>query len=352
MSIVKILSENDWAQWDNFVASHTLGTIYHTSAWRRVIEKTYGHQPMYMTIQDDSGSIKAGLPLFYIKNKLAGNRLVCLPGAQACDPLVPHQHAYNQLVAYATDVMQHHHAKSLELKTSAHFPLDSHTFGRKIQEYSCYILDLNPDLQEIESSLHKDSIRRRIKKASMNGLQLSIGNSLIDVKRFYVLYLQLRKSYGLLPQPLTFFSYMWNILSRDGYIDILHAIYQGQIISTLLLLKYKETVIYEFGASRFDMMRLSPSPFLLWEAIKQAKRDGYKRFDFGRTSDDNQSLAHFKMKWGTKREALPYYFIPDLGSTAAIRQKNLPKTMMSCVMHYAPAIVCQMMGRALYKHLV
>src|SRR5262249_27254929 len=159
--------------------------------------------------------------------------------------------------------------------------------GREVQGYSSYVLHLDRDLQEIESSLHKDSIYRQIKKASARGLQLIVGDSLKDVKIFYALYLQLRKYYGLLPQPFTFFSHMWNILSQGNHINILHAAYQGKIISSLLLLKYKHTVIYEYGASRFDMMHLSPSPFLLWEAIKQAKRDGYKRFDFGRTSDDH-----------------------------------------------------------------
>jgi hypothetical protein len=278
--------------------------------------------------------------------------LVCLPGAQACDPLVSNQHEYDQLVAFALDFMQRHHTKSLELRTSQHFRLDSRKFGREMKEYSCFILNLDRDLQALESSLKKDSIRRRIKKASASGLQLVLGESLNDVKYFYRLYLHLRKNLGLLPQPYLFFSNMFIIMSKYKKIDILHAKYNNQIVSSLIILKYKDTVHYEFGASRLDMMHLGISPFLLWEAIKKAKHDGYKRFDFGRTSDDNTSLVQFKLKWGTTCEALPYYFIPGLGNMATIRRKSLSKAMMSYAIHSSPPVLCQLMGRTLYKHLV
>jgi serine/alanine adding enzyme len=352
MPRVKILSADHWTRWDQFVLSHKGGTIYHTSSWCRVIEQTYGHQPVYVIIEDDSGAIQAGLPLFYIKSKLAGYRLVGLPGAQACDPLVSNQEEYDQLVAFALDFMQRHHIKNLELRTSEHFQLDSRKFGHEMKEYSCYILNLDRELQAIESSLKKDSIRRRIKKAYASGLQLSIGESLNDIKEFYKLYLQLRKNRGLLPQPYLFFSSMFANMAEDKNIDILHAKYGNRVVSSLILLKYKDAVNYEFGASRPDMMHLGTSPFLLWEAIKKAKRDGYKRFDFGRTSDDNTSLAQFKLKWGTTCEALPYYFIPGLGNTAIIRRKSLSKVMMSYAIHYSPPRLCQLMGRTLYKHFV
>ena len=352
LSIVRILPIDDWARWDHFVLSHELATIYHTSSWRRVIEQTYGHQPVYVIIEDDSGAIKAGMPLFYIKSKLVGSRLVCLPAAQFCDPLALNQHEYDQLIAFAFDFMRHHHVKYLELKTSERFPLDSRKFGHEVKKYSCYILDLNRELQAIDNSLEKDSIRRRIKRASASGLQLIVGNSLEDMKVFYALYLRLRKSFGLLPQPYKFFSNMWTLISREKQIDVLHAQYKGQIISSLLLLKYKDTVTYEFGASRFDMRHLGSSPFLLWEAIKQAKREGYKRFDFGRTADDHKSLAQFKLKWGTTRAALPYYFISNLGNRAAIEQKGFSKVMMSYVIHYSPAMLCQLMGQTFYKYFV
>jgi len=349
---VEVLPRSDLARWDSFVLSHELGTAYHTSAWRHVIERAYGHRPMYLIIDDGAGKIRAGLPLFLAKSRFMSARLVCVPAAQACDPLVSNQADYDRIVAYALAFMKQHHIESLELRTTERFRLDSHRFGRRLNGYHCSILDLGRDLEAIEQSLHKDSIRRRIKHARHSGLQTVVGHSLADVKAFYDLHVQLRKRYGLLPQPYEFFRSLWQIMSRDQRIDILHATFNGRIISSALLLKYKDTVVVEYSATRLDARHLGASPFLLWEAICRAKSAGYKRFDLGRTADDNQSLARFKARWGTRHHTLSYYFIPDCGQTTMIRQNEAVKRMMSRVMHQAPASWCQLMGRVLFRHVV
>ena len=43
----KLIADHEFPQWDAFITQHPNGTIYHHSAWKEVIEKTYGYQPYY-----------------------------------------------------------------------------------------------------------------------------------------------------------------------------------------------------------------------------------------------------------------------------------------------------------------
>ena len=352
MFTIKTLQPGESERWDRFVCAHAFGSIYHTAAWRDAVEKTYGHQPLYLYLENRDRDIVAGLPLFAIKNKLTGNRLVSLPAAECCNPLVSNQEQYARLVNHALSYAKQRGLASIELKMNEHFHLNSRGFGSETNGYSTYILDLSDEPEVLLRSFHKSSIQRQIKKAQKYDLELVIGSSSDDVKLFYSLFLRLRKHYGLLPQPFKFFANLWHLLRPKGAIEILHARYQGEIVSSLLLLKYKNTVSYEYGASQFDKRNIGASPFLIWRAIKQARQDGFKKFDFGRTADDNAGLAQFKRRWGARRERLRYCYFPDLSGEARFRKNGLSKRLMAYSMHTLPASMCQWAGSVLYRNFV
>ncbi|MFQ5628927.1 MAG: GNAT family N-acetyltransferase [bacterium] len=203
----------------------------------------------------------------------------------------------------------------------------------------------------IENSLHKTSIRGKLKKAEKNNLKITNGKSLDDARILYKQYLQMRKEYGLLSQPYQFFTTILEQIPAQNF-NILHAEYQGRKIASILLLTYKNTVTYEYGATLSEMKKYGASPYLLWQAIRQAKHDGFQKFDFGRTADDNTGLVRFKERWGTKREPLLYYYFPDFGSGAQIRKNGFSKRLMAYSMHHLPEPVCQFAGKMLYRSFV
>ena len=352
MSRITQIGENELAKWDRLVYHHIDGNIYQTSAWRKVVENSFGHQPVYFAIKNASGEIEAALPFFTIKSKAFGNRLTSLPCAQACNPLVSNPGEYELLFNFVERYIKKQNIPYAELKTTPFKLQDATSLGKPFTGYSTYTLDLSRDITTIEKSLHKNCIRRAINKANKVGLKLITGNSLKDVKIFYNLYLKMRKEYGLLPQPYKFFVAMWDVLHPQKHIEIMHAKYEDEIISSLILLKYKDHVIYEYGASRSDRVHLKPSPFLLWETIKRSKEEGYLTFDFGRTANDNEGLSTFKKRWNTKQEVLHYYYLPDLGGFNSMRQKGLAKKVMYHAIKHSPESVCQFMGQLLYKNFV
>ena len=72
--------------WDRLVASHPASTIFHSSAWMRVLCETYGHKPIGL-VWSNNGEAKALLPLLEVASILTGRRGVCLPFTDFCEPL-------------------------------------------------------------------------------------------------------------------------------------------------------------------------------------------------------------------------------------------------------------------------
>ena len=352
MSEVKILQPHEMNRWNHFVASHELGTIYHTSSWRRVIENVYRWQPIYLAIEDDDGNIAAGLPLFSVKSRITGARLSSLPCAQCCDPLVSSREQFDRLIDFVLGLEQNCKARYFELKATVSFPANNGELGTSLDIYSTYVLDIDRPLDDIKGSFHKSCIQRAIDKSYKSNLELVVGRSEDDVKAFYRLYRKMRRAHGLLPQPYSFFLTMWEIMYDEDYIDILHAKYQGKIISSLLLLKYKDTATYEYGATISRMYHLRPSHFLLWEAIKRLKLQGYTKLDLGRTENNNKGLGDFKRRWGAKRRPLRYYYVPEIEGFASTRHKSLTSKIMYRTSKHLPSSLSHLMGALLYRHFV
>lgn len=325
MTQIKILTDSKTEEWDQFVFDHSFGTIYHTSQWKMLINKAYGHSPIYLIIEDDDRRIRAGLPLFKVENKFIRNKLSTLPCAQSCNPLLSNILEYYLFEDFIRTYLEDKKNGFYELKTDEKFILLNPASASRTSDYSTYLLDLCRPLDMILRSFHQSCVQRAIKRAYKSDIKIIYAKSLSDVKKFYHLYLKMRINYGLLPQPYKFFSQMWEIMSEKDYIEILLAEYRGRAVSSILILKYKDTVTYEYGATEPGMFYLKPSHLLLWEAIKKAKNQNYKIFDFGRTSNSNSGLAEFKMRWGTSANRLIYYYMPKAHGVTLLRRKSFIK---------------------------
>lgn len=352
MAMIKVLEETELDEWDKFVLWHKNGSIYHTSWWQNIIRSTYGHNPLYIILKDESGNIVGGMPFFLVKGIFNSMRITSLPCAQTCNPLFVSQTDYDEILEYLNYLIREYRYKYAEIRTTTEIELVTKSYTTKTQNYSIYILDLDRPLDKVRQSFHKNSIQRPIEKANKSGLQLIEGDSEADLREFYNLYLAMRKSYGLLPQPFTFFYTMWRELHHRGHMDVWLAKYSGKVASSLLLLKFKERVTYEYGASIPDLLNTRPSHFLIWEAIKKAVMTGYKEFDFGRTSDDNLGLSEFKSRWGTKRKSLTYYLMYNGVAVRPARENNVARKIMSILVSKSPVSLCERAGQMLYKYLV
>lgn len=347
-----ILDKWRMGAWDAFVREHAEGSVYHTSAWQKVIEAAYEHEPLYFALENETGCIVAGLPTFLVRSFISGTRLSSLPCAQSCNPLAAEERYYRALREGILEHMKAAGVSIWELKTMDTRVSETYCSDASTGDYITHRLRIDRPVTELSNGLHASSVKRAISRARRSGLEVRRCSDRAEVRQFVGLYSRMRREKGLLPQPERFFESIWDFMRGETSSEILFADYGGRPVSGILLLKYKDTVVYEYGATEEGFHRLSPSPLLLWEAIVQASRDGYRIFDFGRSAVSDEGLIRFKGRWGAQQRRLPYYEMGCTARMSSLRSDGSAKAAMAFAMRILPAPVCNVAGRLLYRHLV
>ena len=337
-------------RWDAFVRSHPHGSLYHLSAWHRVMKWSYGIETKYLVIFDESGEIRAGLPIVNLRNLFLGRRSVCYPFSDYCDPLVTKNEDLVKLVKFLTES-----AEPFEIRThQLQFPVE----GIGIDDsYSNYVIDLKNERGVLYSRLHSSCIRRKIRKAEASGILIREGRDPADLKDFYRLHLLTRRRLGLPTQPFLFFFLLWEEFGVYGDMKLLFAEHQGRRIGCLVLIGFKNaesfsgggTMYYKYGASDARYFNQGVNPALFWRAILLAREEGYSVLDLGRASDiEEAGLGTFKLHLGSEKARLVYYSTTE---TYSGRGRFRTTYLAKKVLRKAPGCVSGLVGRCFYRFL-
>ncbi len=337
-------------QWDILIQSHPRSTIFHSSYWARVINKTYHYKPVY-TILKDNGTIKLAIPFFLIKNKIMGKRLVCLPFTDMCSPLSnSHENLIDQEIIQLFETLaKEFNINTFEIRGGEISDLKSITMQVHTY-YKIFKLELTPGLEHIWKNLKQKSIRYAIKKALGYGLQIVRSVSEQDIKLFYRLNLFTRKKHGVIPQPYAFFVNIWQEIINKGLGFLLIAKYHERVIASSIFFIYRDTIYHKFNASDEHYLKYQPNHLILWAAIQWAVENGYKIMDLGRTAPDNIGLMAFKRHWGAKEFDLPYYYCPNIRGASSTKESNLKYKIASSVLKRTPIPILKIAGNLFYKH--
>ena len=335
-------------RWDSFVDSHPYGGIYHTSAWHEVIRLSYGYQARYHVVLNKDGEIRSGLPSVTIRNLFLGRRLVSFPYSDYCDPLITASGDLGKLCDSVHDLAVKQRARSLEFRM---YKTAQGGQESKNNPYCTFVLSLDKSPEDLFRNFHKSCVQRAIRKAKRSGVEITKGETADDLRHFYELHVLTRKKFGVPAQPFQFFENIRDRLSPCGQFSLLLAQNQKRVLAGLILLKFKDTVYYKFGASDPAFLSLCPNQLLFWVVIQQAAREGYRCFDFGRTAKSNSGLMNFKKRWGAKAQTLQYVSTLPLRRTLkSIDQSKLAK-IGAHLLRTLPNFTTRLSGELFYRYL-
>jgi hypothetical protein len=351
--ITTINSHKD-PRWDEFVKRHPDGWLYHLSAWKRVLEMSFGHIRGYclVIIDQENNRIIAGLPIFFVTSWLTGKRMVSMPFSTLATPLVSADDQLPVLLSAARALCESRRCSRLEIRTMRSFSGSVPAGFSEVSGYCHHAIDLSQPLEVLYKKLDRSCVRQRITRAEANNLSVQKGNSDSDLRDFYRLYLMTRRRVGRPGQPFRFFQSIWNEFHASGLCELIFACKDGKRLAGLLLLKYKKRVSAEWAASDDVYKNLSPNQFLFWEAIKLAHDNGFAFFDFGRTAQSNKGLMDFKNRWGaTISNMYEIYFPQGYCKKADSDEISLIKRAISKICRVAPDFLQEPIGGFIYKHL-
>jgi len=214
-----------------------------------------------------------------------------------------------------------------------------------------HLLDLRPSVESLFDGLHKDSTQRKILRAEREGLTYQEGTSSFLLDAFMRLSLLTRRRHGVLPQPTNWFRNLIECF-RDG-LKIRVAYRDRQPVAAILTLRFKDVMVYKYGCSNAQFHNLGGIHQLLWRSIQEAKQDGLRLFDLGRSDWENPGLITFKDRWGAERLDLIYSKIspstaaqPAASHTPEGWTQQIGRRIVPCM----PDAVLRALGTAIYRH--
>ena len=303
-------------EWDAFVASVESGHHVQTSLWAQ-IKYTLGWKPLRIIVKHPSG-IVAGLQMLVRSYPLLGK-----VGYVPKGPIFVGEDTelINSIISFSKDECQSRKINILVMQppNNADFIPDlliQNHFQRSSMELAptaSIVIDLASDEEILFSQIHKTT-RNNIRFGLQKGLTIHEG-SIDSLRSFYDLHIYTSQRQNFLPYPYQYFEALQNILGPKGYFQLLFVEYDHQLVSTLLLIPFRDTVITKLCGWSGQYEKLNPNKVLYWAAIQWAKSHGYRFLDLEGINREGASLVlqgeslpeklmhspdHMKYKFGGK----------------------------------------------------
>lgn len=330
-------------RWEELVRRHPRASAFHTTGWLRALRQVYGYEPVVFTTSRPGRELRDGLVVCAIRSRLTGRRLVAVPFAEHCDPLVEDPGALEALWAELRSRQAREGWGYVEVRP-ARGPAPPGPAFEPVERYHWHRLDLRCPLEALWRGLHPDCIRRKVRRAGREGLRHEAGRGGPLVDALYHLVRLTRQRHGLPPAPRRWFHALVGALGEDALVRV--AWHDGRPAAAILTLRSGRDVLYKYGGSDPALNPLGGMIALLWEAIRAAREEGAEGLDLGRTDRDQDGLAVFKERWGAARTTLTYYRCP--GRAHPLRGRfGLARRLFARM----PPRLLELAGGLLYRHV-
>ncbi len=339
---IRLLEQGDEAGWDQYLGGHKGATLYHHIGWKHVIEDTYGHRPYYLMAEGDDGRICGVLPMFLVRSVSFKKRLISVPFAPYGGVCGDDAGVQDALVREAIKLGQKSGVSYCEFRDRDM----RNMYGgcRPTAYYVTDIVDLSPGMDTVWNAINKN-VKRKINKGKKSGLSFNINEGRDAVLGFYDLYAVTMSRLGTPVHKASFFE---NIRKHFPHtVFIANVEFEGKVISSLYLLKYGNTMIYGWGASLPEYLKLSPNAYNYWCSMNFACRQGLTRFDFGRSLIDSGNY-HFKEGWGAAEIPIIHHYYPP-ANAAAPPQSEYQK--FAALWSRLPIMMARAIGPELRKYV-
>lgn len=306
-------------RWDEFVAEHPDGHVYQHSAWLRCLAAEYGSPLIGLCTEGPDGRLTGVLPLVATRgvpllrrSAIVGARLSSLPRTPLAGPLALNRDATVALLEAAVARARESGAR-LQLKRAAP-DLDGLVAGVGGAPWrASYVLALpdDPAALRFGNSRNHGRIKWAVNRASKEGVRVRAAGDIADVRAWYPLYLRTMREVVVPPRPLRLFEAMWRELAVRDMMRLYVAEQPGQgMLAGSIVVGLGRTAFYAFNGRLRSALPLRPNEVLQWEAIHDACRRGFERYDLGEVTEGDAGLAEFKRKWGADEVRLHRYYHP------------------------------------------
>jgi hypothetical protein len=343
----------EFSAWDAFVQRHPLGSPYHLSSWKTALEAAFPHihGACLVATNRATGDIRAGLPVYTVQSRILGNRLVSVPFAAYCDPLIDPAEDWVGFLPAVVRTMTDFGARCYELKTWRSQSLNSMLGFQVARRYLHHFIPLDAEPGNLLRSFSATSVRHMIARTRKSGINLRHGNGPEFLDAFHRIHVDTRVRLGLPPLPKIFFESLTAASLPNP--ALLHFAFCGdQPAAAILSLRFRDMVAIEFAGDLPIHRKSGANQLLYWAVIRDACIDGRQWLSLGRTGFDNPGLRAYKLHWNAREEELCTRVFPGTAARQHGYQFNgMAHRLGRICLRALPKTFATRFGELCYRHL-
>jgi FemAB-related protein (PEP-CTERM system-associated) len=332
LSIIN-MRNSDRVLWDDYVRRHPGSNVYHQSAWKQVIEKAYHHKGYYLMAvmggdandskpgdnrkeDEDQLVVKGILPLFSIRHRVLGNKLVSMPFFDTGGILADDEWIETELIREALSLAERTKTKQLSLRHSK--PLKcapeetgstnlngskGQSFHSRLQQHKVRMLLTLEKTAESMMGSFKSKLRSQIRKPIKEKLTVKNGRMEL-LEDFYTVFAINMRDLG---SPVHSKRLIQKTLQHFEKWARVFVVYKDRNpVAGSITLRHKDTLGNPWASALREYSHLSPNMLLYWSMLEYGCSIGCTYFDFGRSTPD-EGTYRFKSQWGAIPEPLYWY---------------------------------------------
>ena len=267
-------------------------TLFHSEPWRQAIEQVFELKILDFT----PAAEPTGRAYYSTLSDIRGERVVCTPFSDFCDPLLQTEAGWSEFVQHLRSF-----ERPITIRPFRNPLATGDTSFERRHELLWHGVDLRNGAEHVWNGL-KSKNRTAIRRAAKQGITFRFSSSMDDLVTFHAMHVHLRKSkYRMLAQPLSLFEALHDrfgddmavVLAEDG---------DGDPVAGMIYFAHAGVWYYKFSASYPRSYR--PNAAMLMAACHEGEDRGLTLLDMGRSDLDQPGLIDFKRMFATEEVAL------------------------------------------------
>ena len=343
MNVVLLKNPDDEVMWGQFVLGHPQASGYHTLPWRGVISTVFGHRTYYLMAKDEGGTIQGVLPLVLTKSPMFGCFLTSMAFFNYGGVLAYRADVCLTLLAAAGEIAKDVGAVHIELRQTEPIETDWPVRSRKVSMRLALPSDYEALLKAFPSKL-----RSQIRRAQKEGMDVRIGGEEL-LEDYYQVFARCMRDLGTPVYEKMFFQSIVEAFPKEARLCVVSL--KGRPLASGFLYGFRSTLEIPWAASDKRFSRLAPNMLLYSAVLEFACREGFKEFDFGRSSVDSGTYR-FKQQWGAHPRQLYWYYWLAAGQSLPELNPDNPKFKAAIsIWQHLPLPVANLIGPHIVKYL-
>ncbi len=303
----KILEQQDYKKWDDFIKDHPYSSIHQSTAWGNFQSKVKNRGKFWIIALEKDNKIVAGTML--VRHKLPkGYSWLYAPRG----PLLEQNEGMTEIMDSIGKIGKKEKSIFLRIdpplsRIKKHKVAGFHTV-HGFQPEDTLIIDLKKSEEDILAEM-KPKGRYNIRLARKKGVEVYKADPKSEkfdkeISRFYEILQETTQRDGFRGHDKQYYKDMIESLGEKAALYL--AKYEGKIIAGTIVTFFKDTAIYYYGASSNDYRNVMAPYLLQWTAIKEAKEKNGDSYDFlgiapsGAKNHPWKGVTDFKKKFGGK----------------------------------------------------